>query len=271
MISPSTVRFGPAGRLYGVVHRPSGAPRGGLVICAPFGEEAKCAYRPLYEMADLAAARGWAVLRFDYLGTGNSEGGFEDFTLEQAQRDLQAAVAYLREQGPESIGILGLGLGASLALEPAAEGAADFLVMWQPIADGEEFCKLNIKRQLLRQMLTHGKAKGTRSQGNVIDLDGYPLLKTTAEQLKKLKLLEGGPVTVPPALIVQISHTQNPAPELRALAGICTPTPQTSCIRCEPFWKRIGFVECSAVYEATLRWLEGVEAGRGQSQESSRG
>ncbi len=49
------------------------------------------------------------------------------------------------------------------------------------------------------------------------------------------------------------------------------PCPICEYLKKKPFWKRIGFVECSAVCEATLRWLEGVEAGRGQSQESSRG
>jgi len=250
------IRFGPDHALHGTLHLPEAAPTKGLVICAPFGEEAKCAYRPLYEMADLAAAKGATALRFDYFGTGNSKGRFEDFAPSRARDDIRAAMAYARGQGLKKVGILGLGLGATLAFETAAESEVDFLVMWQPMVSGEEFYRLNIKRQLLRQMLTHGKAKGARSQGDIIDLDGYPLRKQTVEQLKALSLPGRAQANTPPTLIVQISFTSNMAADLRALADACRPKPDTECIVCEPFWKRIGFVDCSAVYDATSNWLD---------------
>jgi alpha/beta superfamily hydrolase len=256
MNSPQAVRFASDDSLHGVLHAPAEAPRRGFVICPPFGEESKCAYRTLYEMANLAAAGGCAALRFDYLGTGNSAGPFEDFSPSQARKDIGQATEYLRSHGIEKVGALGLGLGASLAFEAATKGEVDFLVMWQPLINGEEFYNLNIKRQLVRQMLTHGKAKGARSRGDLIDLDGYALRKTTVEETRKLDLLDLGLVAMPPTLIVQISYTQSMAADMQALADSCHPEPHTECIVCEPFWKRIGFVNCSAVYDRTLEWLE---------------
>jgi len=249
------IRFGPDNQLYGALHLPHAASGKGLVICAPFGEEAKCAYRPLYEMADLAAENGWTALRFDYFGTGNSNGRFEEFCPSRARDDIRAAIAYARRQGLNKVGTLGLGLGATLAFETAAEDRLDFLVMWQPTLSGEEFYRINIKRRLVRRMLTHGKAKGTPDRGDIIDLDGYPLRKQAAQQLKTLSLTGRAPAKIPPALIVQISFIKNMASDLRAFADACDPVPQTECIVCEPFWKRIGFVDCSAVYDATLDWL----------------
>jgi len=256
MNSPQIIRFGPRKELYGALHAPRTAAGRGLVICAPFGEEAKCAYRPLYEMADLAAANGWIVLRLDYLGTGNSDGGFEGFCLSRAREDIQAAIACLQERHVENIGLLGLGLGAGLAYQTAAQGRAEFLVMWQPTVNGEQFYRLNIKRRLIRQMLTHGKAKGGQTRDDIVDLDGYPLRKETVEELKALNLLDCAPADLPPTLLLQISFTRNMASDLAALADACRPALQTECIVCEPFWNRIGFVDCSAVYDATLRWLD---------------
>lgn len=252
------IRFGPGNDLYGVVHAPEAGSARGFIVCAPFGEDAKCAYRPLYETADLAAEQGWTVLRFDYFGTGNSAGAFEDFTPSRAKDDISAAIAHLREQGIELVGALGLGLGASLAFEAVAahDAETDFLILWQPIVSGEQFYKLNIKRQLVRQMLTHGKAKGGKSTGDIIDLDGYSLRKSTIEQLKSIDLLDHSPATVPPTLLFQISFTQNMASDLQALADACHPAPTSESIICEPFWKRIGFVDCSQVYDVTLEWLD---------------
>jgi alpha/beta superfamily hydrolase len=250
------IHFGPEGKLYGVVHAPPAHSTRGFVICAPFAEEAKCAYRPLYEIADLAAAQGWTVLRFDYFGTGNSAGAFEDFTPPLAKENIAAAIAYLHEQGIERVGLLGLGLGATLAFEAVANDVkADLLILWQPIVSGEQFYKLNIKRQLVRQMLTHGKANGGMSTGDIIDLDGYSLRKSTIDQLKSIDLLDYSPATVPPTLLFQISFTQNMAPDLQALGDACHPAPTSECAVCEPFWKRIGFVDCSQVYDVTLEWL----------------
>jgi len=276
MTFPSITRFGPDGRCHGVLHLPDGQPRGGFVMCPPFGEEAKCAYRTMYELACLAAERGWAVLRFDYFGTGNSTGGFEDFAPSRALEDVRSAIARLRQDCPGPIGALGLGLGAALALDaaaqapsPTAPAAPQFLILWQPLINGEEFYKLNIKRQLVRQMLTHGKARARSAaatasgpadarpaQDDIIDLDGYGLRKTAANQLKAINLLVPPRANLPATLLLQISYTTAPASDIQALAGSTTPPLTTQAVVCEPFWKRIGFVNAAPVFDTTLEWLE---------------
>jgi len=252
------VRFSADSKLFGAWHVPGGPARGGVVMCAPFGEEAKSVYRTFYETADLLASRGWHALRFDYFGTGNSLGSFEEFTPTQARHDIRAAVIFLRGQGVEKIGLLGLGLGGSLAFAHAAEEHADFLVLWQPCLNGEEFYRLNIKRQLVRQMLTHGKATGAATRGDVVDLDGYAIRKSTVEELRKLNLLNLCPANIPPTLLLQISYSGNMSSELQALADSCRPAPEMRAVVCEPFWKRIGFVECGQVLGVTASWLEAL-------------
>jgi predicted alpha/beta hydrolase len=76
-VSPEPMFFGPEGRpLFGWLYRPppERALGAGLVICNPFGNEALCAHRTIRHLSARAAGAGFAVLRFDYDGTGDSTG-----------------------------------------------------------------------------------------------------------------------------------------------------------------------------------------------------
>ena len=50
----------------------------GLVLCPPFADEAVHAHRVLVDFAVRLAGKGMPALLFDYAGTGDSEGRFED-------------------------------------------------------------------------------------------------------------------------------------------------------------------------------------------------
>jgi hypothetical protein len=66
--------FGPPDSpLFGVVHLPSDNQiRGGVLICGSLGKEGMDSARLHRTIADGLARRGFGVLRFDYLGTGDS-------------------------------------------------------------------------------------------------------------------------------------------------------------------------------------------------------
>lgn len=287
-------------RLFGVLHQPDApAPESagaritqraaplGLVFCAPFAEEQKQACRVFVETARALAARGIPSLRFDYRGTGDSQGPFTDFSLAGALRDIQAAAALLRERaGVARIALLGLRLGASLALqsaecgvrsaecEPPANATSDvtrhaargthatLLVLWQPIVEGALFYRLNIRRMLVRQMMTHGKATGQRDTGqaDTIDLDGFLASRAMCEEIKALNLAkatEDSSVTrlASRVLVAQIAHSPEPSAELRPLLDRLGPATRFLPFVMEPFWDRLGYVDCSPLIQATVAWL----------------
>jgi hypothetical protein len=66
--------FGPSDSpLFGVVHLPGDNQiRGGVLICGSLGKEGMDSARLQRTLADSLACRGFGVLRFDYLGTGDS-------------------------------------------------------------------------------------------------------------------------------------------------------------------------------------------------------
>ncbi|MBM4040952.1 MAG: hypothetical protein FJ290_20830 [Planctomycetes bacterium] len=289
-------------RLFGVLHLPAAgsqappesrvthhASRLGLVFCAPFAEEQKQAYRVFVEMARRLEALGLPSLRFDYRGTGDSQGPFTDFSLAGALRDIAAAAAFLRERaGVQRIGLIGLRLGASLALLSAECGvrnaesganAADgsqvtrhasrvrplgCLVLWQPIVDGALFYKLNIRRMLVRQMMTHGKATGERDTGSAatIDLDGFLASRAMCEEVKALRIADCRlPIAdCPSTLVVQFAPSLEPSAELKPLIERLGPAAQFRPFVFEPFWDRLGYVDCSAPIEATVAWLSELAA-----------
>ncbi|CAH2604767.1 Hydrolase_4 domain-containing protein [Rhodovastum atsumiense] len=122
----------------GWLHGPVG--KRGVVICSPWGEEALCTHRALRALAIHLAARGFAVLRFDHRGTGDSLG--EDGTLPGWVDGIVGAASFLRAQaGVRHVAVLGLRLGAMLAAAAAPRCAADEVVLLAPPGSGPSFLR----------------------------------------------------------------------------------------------------------------------------------
>lgn len=138
-------RFGPAGReLFGVYFPPAGAAlhRTAVLLCAPFGPEATRSHRIYRVFAERLAKAGFATLRFDYFGTGDSDGAFEQGSLAGWCDDIASAHAELiARSGSRAAAIVGLRLGASLAMVAAArcEPRPARVVAWDPIVDGAAY------------------------------------------------------------------------------------------------------------------------------------
>ena len=249
-------------RLFGVLHVPDGgAGRGlGVAFCPAFAEEHKQGYRIFVELARRLTAEGFPCLRFDYGGTGDSEGDFASFTLGSAVGDIRAAAAFLRERaGVGRIALMGLRLGASLAWRAAEEDAdADLLALWQPIVDGKLFYRLNIRRMLVRQMMTDGKARGERATADAgtIDLDGFLASRAMCEELKELDLRTSAQPPAP-SLVLQFAPSTQPSGELAPLVAKLGPDSRFQPFVLEPFWQRLGYVDCTEAIEATVGWLIG--------------
>jgi pimeloyl-ACP methyl ester carboxylesterase len=113
--------------------------RTGLVIVSPFGWDDICAYRPLRFLARGLAERGVAVLRFDLPGTGDSSGSALDSRLLSAWiSSVQHAVMELKSMaGVQTVSVLGVRLGAMLAIASASEATnIENLILWGPSATG---------------------------------------------------------------------------------------------------------------------------------------
>lgn len=142
--------FGAQRPLLGALHQPQRLrPRStAVLLCNPFGEEASRSHRIYRVLATQLERAGFAALRFDYSGTGDSAGEARDATIEAWLEDIAAAADHLRAlSGATRIAVVGLRLGASLAVLASARGLAPrHLVLWDPVVEGAAY---------LRELIVH--------------------------------------------------------------------------------------------------------------------
>ena len=118
-----TVGFSSSGlKLVGVLHVPERTgKRPGLVLCHGFGGNCRGAGHP--ELARALERAGYAVLRFDFRGCGESEGKRGNIICAEEVEDARSAVGFLAAHEAvdgERIGVVGASLGGSIAIELAA-------------------------------------------------------------------------------------------------------------------------------------------------------
>jgi len=138
--------FGPEGRpLFGWLTRPVGGLAQGAVLCAPpIGREARAGRRAIRSLAISLAARGYVTLRFDYDGTGDSSGGFNDVGRDQLWlASVVEATNYLRSLGLTSVSAVGMRLGATLIGVAAERNELHLtsVVLWDPCESGHSFLR----------------------------------------------------------------------------------------------------------------------------------
>jgi exosortase A-associated hydrolase 2 len=263
-------------RLYGVYHQPAHTAKRPAkkpyVICHPFAEEKLWAHRVLVTFARRLAERGHPVLRFDYLGNGDSEGDFAGSSLDTCLAGASAGVDLLRHRsGCATVGVLGLRFGASVACL-LAERRTDVaeVVMWAPIVDGARYMQELLRTNLATQMAVFREIRVDRAMlteqlqsGGTANVDGYEISRPMYEQLSQMNLAAGGKTFVGRSLILQIDRTSGarPLPELEALRARY-PRAELRVVQEPPFWKEIElFYETAPnLFAAVFDWLAADEA-----------
>lgn len=137
---PVTFRNSRGQNLSGVVHFPRCETTPPLLIMAHgFTDDKVSDNRLFVRFARRAREHGFAVLRFDFAGSGDSEGEFADMTVTGEIQDLENAIAYARaipclEDAP--VYLVGYSLGGAVALAAAArDQSVQGVVCWAPASD----------------------------------------------------------------------------------------------------------------------------------------
>jgi alpha-beta hydrolase superfamily lysophospholipase len=163
--------------------------RGGVVLCNPIGDDAVRAHRPLRHLAQRLARAGFAVLRFDFDGTGDSSGDERlPDRVESWLTDVRLVVAELRARsGAAAIAVVGLRLGGTLATIAAAAAGVDTLVLWGSYARGGAYVSASTQFfKLHKKIEPRSFAGGPPSRGDGEEAFGFLLTHETIAGLKAL-------------------------------------------------------------------------------------
>lgn len=107
-------------RLAACLHRPADRPPTGAVVVAHGMLSSKDS--PKHQaLADRLAAAGFAALRFDFTGLGESEGSQETLTVSREIEDLRAALQLLEDLLGLPAAVVGSSLGGTVAVLAAAD------------------------------------------------------------------------------------------------------------------------------------------------------
>ena len=127
------------------LHAAQGQPRGiSVLMCQAIGYEAMCAYGAYRHISQALAQAGFDVLRFDYPGTGDASGSDADGDrVPDWTAGIRTAAQTLTQiTGSRRLTLVGLRLGAQLALQAAAQmGGVERIVLWAPCKSGRAFTR----------------------------------------------------------------------------------------------------------------------------------
>jgi pimeloyl-ACP methyl ester carboxylesterase len=209
--------------LYGVLHAPASGPRrsAAVLLVGPFGWDDISCYRARREWACALADHGFAALRVDLPGTGDSSGSASaPETIGRWAPAIAEAGRWLRDvTEARRVAAIAIGLGGIACVQSLAQGAGfDDLVLWGTGARGRAVVR---ELRAFAAMVIAGigddagaaqsapaaggtlAAAGTlatvgASAGDVLDVAGFALSAEAAAKLERidltaLELVEGRP------------------------------------------------------------------------------
>jgi exosortase A-associated hydrolase 2 len=235
-------------RLFAVHHRPpSGEPRRGIVLCHALAEEKLWSQRVYVSLARELAAHGFAVLRLDCRGEGDSDLEFEDATLQTRVDDAVRAAEVLGEREPSLGGVIFLGhrFGCVVAASAAARvpHLAQALIAWDPIESGNAYLMQWLRATLASQLVATGKAPTRASlvklleEGRTVTIEGYGVGPRFYRELARVQWQPLVKAVGCPTLVIE---------------GSSEP----------PFWRQTQrmHMRAPAMTERSLQWLQAVAA-----------
>lgn len=159
-------------QLVGMLHRPEPAraiqdpqsktPNPAILFLHGFTGQKSEAHRLFVKTARALARAGFIALRFDFRGSGDSGGEFEQATVSGWRRDAHMALDFLlhqRDVDMGRIGVIGLSMGGAVACHlAAAEPRVRSLALWSAVANGADVVSVVGSPDSLEHLAKHGWA-----------------------------------------------------------------------------------------------------------------
>ncbi|MFM1651536.1 alpha/beta hydrolase family protein [Brevibacillus sp. B_LB10_24] len=198
METPIAIENRQGQRMIGVLHLPDTVSAGPAVVFAHGFLGVKSApHRLFVKMARALTRQGIACFRFDYTGSGDSEGDFPEVTITGECNDLIDAITHmagLKEYRVQELGLIGYSLGgcvASLAA-PASPIPVTCLVLWAPVSDPLE----NFTHLLGEERISQGL------RGDPVEFEGEIIGPAFIQELPSLHPVDSISCFPEPVLVI---------------------------------------------------------------------
>jgi pimeloyl-ACP methyl ester carboxylesterase len=252
--------------------------KGALVVCCSLYEDFMRNYRREVLLSRRLAARGFAVARFHYRGSGNSQGDPRGLAFDGMVADAGTVGRFVRELvNSPSVAYLGTRLGALVAAAASAAGGAAPLALWEPVIRPTAYFReafmastiRDVKRDVEGGAPMQALIDTLRSEGSV-DLLGYTLTRSLHDDLASRSLPEEIGVLGRPVLLVQIASERRLSGTHERLAATLTSVGcdvVVDAVEAEQSWWFTGGAwkaeeardGSKALIELTGDWLSDVE------------
>ncbi len=125
-------------KIFGMIHRPKGNGKfPAVVFCHGLAGHKIGKHRMYVLLAELLSKAGIASFRFDFRGSGESEGAFHEMSLEGEVNDALVALEFISHQPfimPNKIGLFGRSFGGSIAVLAASRfKKIKSIALWAPV------------------------------------------------------------------------------------------------------------------------------------------
>ncbi len=187
-------------KVFAIFHVPKNfqPPFPAVLLCHGFGGNKSGKSRLFVKLSERLAEAGIASLRFDFRGAGDSEGSFQETTIQTLLQDAEAAFHFLSQHAAidsRRLGLLGRSLGGMIAILTAPQcGGIKALALWAPVFDakpwfsktGQEVKQFeHLGERLHQDFITQFALVDTQAALEV--LDSVPLLHIQGEQDKAVE------------------------------------------------------------------------------------
>lgn len=191
-------------KLFGVLHRPLHIKKPPIVlICHGFAGTKVGRFRMFVALSELLVRSGIAVFRFDFRGSGDSEGEFTEMTISGEVKDAEVALNYIDSHpdlDQDRLGILGKSLGGLVAVIAASKrNHVKSMALWAPAYHASQWeeqwtlvrdpsTSQEMRAKLMQFDGTHANPLFLKEffslnlEGDLKKLDDVPLLHIHGEQ-----------------------------------------------------------------------------------------
>jgi pimeloyl-ACP methyl ester carboxylesterase len=199
----------------------------GWVVCHSFGME-QVWLQPLeVAVARSLSAAGFPVLRYHAQGYGDSQASTDVATMASQTRDALDAVDVLaRETGIARVGLAGGRVGATIAALAAQRSDASAAILWEPMIDGRRYVDSLLRVASVTELGTASVLDAAPrdpqeifARSGHMDIQGFPLYRAVFDEMSAFELLSALNSYRGHSLVVQISRSPKPRPELEHLVS----------------------------------------------------